>query len=37
VNGDGIPDLLLTSAWSSISGGRSGRVFIVSGDLRSGG
>jgi hypothetical protein len=36
MNGDGVPDLLITSAWSSISGGRSGRVFIVSGDLGSG-
>ncbi len=31
VDGDGTPDLLLTSAWSAIHGGRSGRMFIVSG------
>ena len=31
VNGDGVPDMLLTSAWSAINGTRSGRVFIVSG------
>jgi hypothetical protein len=30
VNGDGAADLLITSAWSGISGFRSGRVFIVS-------
>jgi len=31
VNGDGIVDLLLTSAWSAINGTRSGRMMIVSG------
>lgn len=31
VNGDGTIDFLLTSAWSSIKGPRSGRVYIVSG------
>jgi len=31
VNGDGVPDLLVTSAWSAINGFRSGRVFIISG------
>lgn len=31
VNGDGVPDLLVTSAWSAISGTHSGRMFIVSG------
>ncbi len=31
VDGDGTPDLLLTSAWSGIRGFQSGRVFIVSG------
>jgi len=31
VDGDGTPDLLLTSAWSAIHGGHSGRMFIVSG------
>ena len=30
VNGDGIVDLLITSAWSAISGFHSGRVFVVS-------
>jgi hypothetical protein len=30
VNGDGAVDLLITSAWSGISGFHSGRVFIVS-------
>lgn len=31
VNGDGVVDLLLTSAWSSINGTQSGRMMIVSG------
>ncbi|MEP5611371.1 MAG: integrin alpha, partial [Cyclobacteriaceae bacterium] len=31
VNGDGVVDLLLTSAWSAINGTRSGRMMIVSG------
>lgn len=31
VNGDGVLDLLLTSAWSAINGVRSGRTLIVSG------
>lgn len=31
VNGDGIPDLLVTSAWSAINGTKSGRVFVLSG------
>jgi len=31
VNGDGTIDLLLTSAWSSVNGPRSGRVYIISG------
>lgn len=31
VDGDGTIDFLLTSAWSSINGFRSGRMFIVSG------
>lgn len=31
VTGDGVPDLLLTSAWSAINGTRSGRVLVVSG------
>ena len=31
VDGDGVIDFLLTSAWSGINGFQSGRVFIVSG------
>ena len=31
VDGDGTIDFLLTSAWSAVSGPRSGRMFIVSG------
>ena len=31
VNGDGVPDLLLTSTWSNIKGFRSGRMFLISG------
>jgi hypothetical protein len=31
VDGDGTPDMLITSAWSAIAGARSGRVFILSG------
>ncbi len=31
VNGDGKIDLLLTSAWSRVTGARSGRVFIIAG------
>ena len=30
VDGDGVIDLLLTSAWSPASGARSGRMFVVS-------
>jgi hypothetical protein len=30
VDGDGVPDLLITAAWSDIRGFHSGRVFIVS-------
>ncbi|MFQ5747358.1 MAG: FG-GAP-like repeat-containing protein [Gemmatimonadota bacterium] len=33
VDGDGAIDFLLTSAWSSVNGPRSGRMFIVSGRL----
>ena len=33
VDGDGVIDFLLTSAWSGIKGYRSGRVFIISGKL----
>jgi FG-GAP-like repeat/FG-GAP repeat len=31
VNGDQVPDLLVTSAWSSVRGYRSGRVYVLSG------
>jgi FG-GAP repeat/FG-GAP-like repeat/Tetratricopeptide repeat len=31
INGDGVSDLLLTSAWSGINGSRSGRTLIVAG------
>ncbi|MFN7926840.1 MAG: FG-GAP-like repeat-containing protein [Blastocatellia bacterium] len=31
VDGDGVNDFLLTSAWSNIKGYRSGRVFVISG------
>jgi hypothetical protein len=31
VDGDGVVDLLVTSAWSAVNGGRSGRMFILSG------
>ena len=31
VNGNGVPDLLLTSTWSNIKGFRSGRMFLISG------
>ncbi|MEO6725968.1 MAG: FG-GAP-like repeat-containing protein [Blastocatellia bacterium] len=33
VDGDGVIDFLLTSAWSGIKGYQSGRVFIISGKL----
>ncbi|MDQ2670373.1 MAG: VCBS repeat-containing protein, partial [Gemmatimonadota bacterium] len=32
VNGDGKLDLLVTSAWSIVSGAQSGRVYVVSGE-----
>jgi hypothetical protein len=35
VDGDGVPDLLLTSGWSAVHGFRSGRVFIISSGIRS--
>ena len=35
IDGDGVIDFLLTSAWSAINGGRSGRVLIVSGAIGS--
>ncbi len=31
VNGDGVIDFLITSAWSNVKGFRSGRVFVISG------
>lgn len=31
VDGDGVPDFLLTSAWSGIAGFQSGRLFVISG------
>ena len=31
VDGDGVIDFLVTSAWSAINGTRSGRTFILSG------
>lgn len=31
VDGDGVPDFLLTSTWSNINGFRSGRMFVISG------
>jgi FG-GAP repeat len=31
VNGDGVIDFLITSAWSNVKGYRSGRVFVISG------
>jgi tetratricopeptide (TPR) repeat protein len=31
VNGDGVPDLLVTSAYSTIRGPQTGRVFVISG------
>ncbi|MGE0772865.1 MAG: FG-GAP-like repeat-containing protein [Cyclobacteriaceae bacterium] len=34
VNGDDIPDLLLTSAWSAIKGVRSGRALVISGRVK---
>lgn len=30
-DGDGVPDLLVTSSWSNIKGFRSGRMFLISG------
>ena len=30
VNGDGLVDLLITSAWSGVNGHHSGRVFAIS-------
>jgi len=36
VDGDGVIDLLLTSAWSAVSGAHSGRMFIVAGSTTPG-
>lgn len=36
VDGDGAVDFLVTSAWSAIHGGRSGRVYILAGDRQGG-
>lgn len=33
VDGDGVIDFLLTSAWSGVKGFQSGRVFVISGKL----
>lgn len=33
VDGDGTLDLMITAAWSSVAGPRSGRIFVVSGAL----
>lgn len=33
VDGDGMTDYLLTSAWSTVNGVRSGRMYIVSGNV----
>jgi len=37
VDGDGVPDLLITAAWSAIHGYHSGRVFIVSSGVKKSG
>jgi hypothetical protein len=31
VDGDGVPDLLVTSSWSNVHGFRSGRMYVISG------
>jgi hypothetical protein len=36
VDGDGVIDLLLTSAWSAVRGAHSGRMFIVAGTRAAG-
>jgi hypothetical protein len=36
VDGDGRIDMLLTSAWSGVSGTRSGRVFLIAGEALGG-
>lgn len=35
VDGDGVPDLLVTSSWSNVKGFRSGRMYIISGKRES--
>jgi hypothetical protein len=35
VNGDGMADFLITSAWSGVNGFRSGRIFIISSGVRT--
>lgn len=32
IDGDGVIDFLLTSAWSSVNGARSGRMFLIAGE-----
>jgi hypothetical protein len=36
VDGDGVIDLLITSAWSGVKGYRSGRAFVISGKTAAG-
>ena len=36
VDGDGTIDLLITSAWSGISGNHSGRMFVISSGIKKG-
>ena len=31
VDGDGVPDFLITSAWSNIHGPQTGRAFVIAG------
>ncbi|MBK8002594.1 MAG: FG-GAP repeat protein [Gemmatimonadetes bacterium] len=32
VDGDGVPDMLVTSSWSNIHGFRSGRMYVIAGE-----
>ena len=32
VDGDGVPDLLVTSSWSNVNGFRSGRMYVIAGE-----
>ena len=34
VDGDGVGDLLITSAWANVRGARTGRVFVIAGPPR---